>query len=334
MSGTDHFQIRLIEDHRAPPQDMQRAVSRYAPDIPLTEGPVVCSHRPIFSDAAVGPANFDAPREPSTQPPELPPEYRAERPIPVPQIEAQPPANDHIVAQDEQDLDATQSETLFALAGSIATLDAVESKLMAIQSELHRIRSEQREVDLDKVGTAFKRLIYHTNNAVCALDMQCANLMRDAKLDIRFTDLDRMGQKSVGMQLTIISVEKLLDSKVATMAHQVLSEHELSDFVDRMTHVVSSNIHVLSSILLTICAARDYTDAMMKLLANEGFVSPEEISSINEPEISSSTLDALSFGMNGTADSEDEHRPAAIVHEILQALRQNRHDVIARIGNR
>ena len=147
--------------------------------------------------------------EPSAQPPELPPEYpHGTIKSSSSQIEAQRPANDHVVEEEEQDLDATQSETLFALAGSIATLDAVESKLIAIQSELHRIRSEQREVDLDKVVTAFKRLIYHTNNAVCALDMQCANLMRDAKLDIRFTDLDRMGQKSVGMQLTIISVEK------------------------------------------------------------------------------------------------------------------------------
>ena len=61
----------------------------------------------------------------------------------------------------------------------------------------------------------------------------------------------------------------------------------------------------------------------MKLLSNEGFVSPDEVSSLKESEISSSTLDALSFGMNGAADSGDEHRPAAIVHEILQALRQN-----------
>ena len=158
--------------------------------------------------------------------------------------------------------------------------------------------------------------------------------MRDAKLDIRFTDLDRSGHKSVGLQLTIISVEKLLDSKVASLTQQALNEHELSDFVDRMTYVVSSNIHVLSSILLTICAARDYTDAMMKLLANEGFVSPEEVSRHQEAEISSSTLDALSFGMGSAAERTDDHCPAAIVHEILQALRHNRHDMIASIGNR
>ena len=227
---------------------------------------------------------------------------------------------------------APSRETLFAVAGAIATLDAIESKLLQLRSELARIEETCGEIDVDKAVIALERLGQHINAAVFTLDMQCANLMRDVKLKIKISDLDRAGQTSVGLELTIISVEKLLDCRLRDMANRGTNERELVGFIDRMVPVVSSNINVLSSVLLSLCAARDYAETMIGFLGSEGIIAPLE-NSEDESPMAQSTLDALRFGCSTNVEHHDRDRSEEIVQHMFQSIRQNRPDIISLIGS-
>ena len=237
--------------------------------------------------------------------------------------------------QGEEACLASTKETLLAIAGAISTLDAVESKLLIVQSELKRIRQAGLKVDLRKVIKAFGRLADHTNAAVTSLDIQCTNLLRDARLEIRISELDRAGQRSVGLELTMISVEKLLECKLSQSEQSDLDEAQVSDFVRELIQVVSSNIHVLSSILLTLCAKRDYTETMLTLLSREGIYTADEFAHGEEAPVRASKREAVDFDLSeDRAEENPEAQSAAVVQDILQSVRDNRHNVFARFGNR
>ena len=230
---------------------------------------------------------------------------------------------------------ASTKETLLALAGAISTLDAVESKLLIIESELRRIRLGGLKVDMSKVLKAFGRLADHTNAAVTSLDIQCTNLLRDARLEIRISELDREGQRSVGLELTMISVEKLLECKLSQSEEAGIDEIEVSHFVKELIQVVSSNIHVLSSILLTLCAKRDYTETMLTLLSREGIYTADDIAPDEAAPIRATRREAVDFDLSeDQADKSPQAQSASVVQDILQTVRDNRHNVFARFGNR
>ena len=229
---------------------------------------------------------------------------------------------------------ASTKETLLAIAGAISTLDAVESKLHIMQSELRRIRQADLKVDMKKVFKAFGRLADHTNAAVTSLDIQCTNLLRDARLEIRISELDREGQRSVGLELTMISVEKLLECKLSQSEQENLDEIQVAHFIRELIQVVSSNIHVLSSILLTLCAKRDYTETMLTLLSREGIYTAEDFAHGDDTPIKATKREAVDFELNDKITEDDpQSESASVVQDILQTVRDNRHNVFARFGN-
>ena len=316
----NHLQIRSIQSGS---QDLIAHGVSHNFDTPVTgscSSNTHYSNMPVTTDAKINVAQQpirppQIPRQPTHS--HLPAETGA-RPSAPPAVPAAGPANGL----------ALTSETLFSIAGAIATLDAVENKLVIIKTELHRLHHANLPVDTAKVMTAFRRLAEHTNKAVSAIDTQCANLMRDAKLEVRFSDLNNGARSPVGLQLTMISIEKLLETKIASLEAHGLNPDEVSYFVDTLIGVVSSNMHVLSSVLLTLCAARDYSEAMVKLLTQQGIITPEEVAATEKPQLLASTLDVMRFTSylnNGNQNFSDDN---VTVADLLQFVRKNRNKVI------
>lgn len=333
LEAKDHLQIRMLTDdgrHRNGAQAETNTPNAAASNVNARE---LWSNQlpagewmvgPQGLDQRVQPANDSAPITTADVIPEIPEASSQEE---LQQYNSESPPH-----QQDAATMAPARETLFAVAGAIATLDAIESKLLQLRSELAHIEETSGEFDVGKAVIALERLGQHINAAVFTLDMQCANLMRDVKLKIKISDLDRAGQTSVGLELTIISVEKLLDCRLRDLAQRGANEQELVGFIDRMVPVVSSNINVLSSVLLSLCAARDYADTMINFLGREGIISPPENAEQESP-MAQSTLDALRFGCSTSVEHHDRNKSEEIVQHMFRSIRQNRPDIISLVGN-
>lgn len=220
----------------------------------------------------------------------------------------------------------TIKQNIFAVAGALTTLDAIESKLLLIQSELNRIKSANKRIDCDKVEIALRRVTDYVNDAISRIDDQCVNLLRDAKMEIRFTELNSADAQTAGFELTMISPESFFQHKLARAAEHGLVEEEIPVFIDGLKSIVSTNIHILSSILLVLFATRDYTQAVTRLASREGIIPQIDV---DPPAIANgaATLDRLRFEQvdrGAAAGMENLRQGSASLTELLKKVRENR----------
>ena len=225
----------------------------------------------------------------------------------------------------------TIKTNIFAVAGALTTLDSIESKLILIQTELDRIRNEGKQIDCEKVEIALRRITEYINTSISRIDDQCVNLLRDAKLEIRLAEIHNPDNASAGFELTMISPESFFKHKLARAAAEGLPEEEIAPFVNGLKAIVSTNIHILSSVLLVLFATRDYTQAVTKLASREGIIPQIEI---DEPagaelpiEAGRATLDRLKFEdveRKFGADAGNTRPRTASLSELLDKVRSHR----------
>lgn len=211
-----------------------------------------------------------------------------------------------------------------AIAGAVAMLDAVEHKLIAIKSELQRIRNADLRIDGDKVLVALQALSDYVNKAVTSIDDQCVNLLRDAKLEIRFAEsAHRTGQPDGGVALTMISIDALLNYKIKKAFEEGLVAEDTPEFVDDISRIVSSNIQILTAILLSLFASRDYTQAVVKFAERENIL--PQVGHASHAQIESGTIDRLQFDRvdNGNLDDELQAGRASL-SELLKKVQDER----------
>ncbi|MFT5509412.1 MAG: hypothetical protein ACI89J_002495 [Hyphomicrobiaceae bacterium] len=211
-----------------------------------------------------------------------------------------------------------------AVAGAVAMLDAVEHKMIAIKCELQRIREAGLAIDSDKVLMALQSLSDYVNQAISSVDDQCVNMLRDAKLEIRFAELETQGEHPDGVKLTMISIERLLDYKIKSALTEGLVAEETPEFVDDICSIISSNIQVLTSVMLALFASRDYTQAVTKLAARESII--PSITDQPVQQIASATIDRLQFDSLDQRDGQGDqlHEGRASLAELLKNVRENR----------
>jgi len=167
---------------------------------------------------------------------------------------------------------------IYAVAGAVATLDSIEHKILEMKFELQRIRDNDCHVDCDKVILALQLLSEYVTNATDKVDGQCLNLLKDAKMEVSFAELNgaaksiASGNKSSNVSLTMISINKLLDAKVKNALANGLVEDELPQFIQEVCAIISSNIQILTSVMLALFATRDYTQAVTKYAVRENII--------------------------------------------------------------
>lgn len=211
-----------------------------------------------------------------------------------------------------------------AIAGAVAMLDAVEHKLIAIKSELQRIRSADLRIDGDKVLVALQALSDYVNQAVTSVDDQCVNLLRDAKLEIRFAETaHQSAQPDGGVALTMISIDALLNYKIKKAFEEGLVADETPEFVDDISRIVSSNIQILTAILLSLFASRDYTQAVVKFAERENIL--PKVGHASRAQIESATIDRLQFDRVDSGNLDEELQAGrASLSELLKKVQDER----------
>ena len=217
---------------------------------------------------------------------------------------------------------------IHAIAGAVAMLDAVEHKLIAIKVELQRISDANLRIDGNKVLHALQALSEFVNDAISSVDDQCVNMLRDAKLEIRFAEMDSINQQPDGVSLTMISIDRLLDYKIkAAMAEGMVAE-ETPEFVNDICSIVSSNIQILTSVMLALFASRNYIVAVTKLAARERII--PSIARYTSGQIAQPTIDELSldrFDRQIDAQDEELKEGRASLTALLNNLRENRDEL-------
>ncbi|MGI9477089.1 MAG: hypothetical protein ACR2PI_10315 [Hyphomicrobiaceae bacterium] len=338
-SGTEHFQIRPLAQH-----DYE--------DDPTLQVPISNQYKtPQYGV----PPQAVAPYQPVM--PQVPPQYEAASPVGVPvdppsvpsrgvnghcpvgqarqphhqhlgfapqqQPAPSAPAGDVWNDQYDRSLDNIQDH-IHAVAGAVAMLDAVEHKMIAIKLELQRIHDAGLMIDGNKVLVALQTLADYVNQSIESVDDQCVNMLRDAKLDIRFAEMDTSSQPD-GVALTMISLDRLLDFKIKSALTEGLVAEETPEFVDDICAIVSSNIQVLTSIMLALFASRDYTQAVTKLAARERII-PTIESGAGQPA-RHSTIDEMQLaGIDQQIGTKQDQlqRGRASLTALLKDLRENR----------
>lgn len=311
-SGAEHFQIRpfaqhVYEDEPAVPMPAPNPYPAPLPvDVPSAPPHVANNH---FS---VSHAN-----EPARPHIAFAPHHQ-----PAPSA----PAGDVWNDKYDRSLDNIQDH-IHAVAGAVAMLDAVEHKMIAIKLELQRIHDAGLMIDGNKVLVALQTLSDYVNQSIESVDDQCVNMLRDAKLDIRFAEMESQNQCD-GVALTMISLDRLLDYKIKAALTEGLVADDTPEFVDDICAIISSNIQVLTSIMLALFASRDYTQAVTKLAARERII-PAVEKGAGQP-IKHSTIDQIQLaGIDqqiGTKQDQLQQGRASLT-ALLKDLRENRSEL-------
>jgi hypothetical protein len=325
-SGVEHFQIRPIAESGinedpalplpaaetpsgtpAPPFPGERASAAEIFGVPAAGGRHAASHSQETYDAPLAPA----PHHP-----------------PAPALQRRDVWHD----QYDRSLNNIQDH-IHAVAGAVAMLDAVEHKMIAIKLELQRINDAGLMIDGNKVLAALQTLADYVNQSIESVDDQCVNMLRDARLDIRFAEMETRGQQSDGVALTMISLDRLLDFKIKAGLAEGLVADETPEFVDDLCAIISSNIQVLTSIMLALFASRDYTQAVTKLATRERII--PALTNAGGQSARQATIDQLQLAdidQHIGARHEQLQQGRASLTALLKDLRENRGDVGASFG--
>jgi hypothetical protein len=154
-------------------------------------------------------------------------------------------------------------ENIYALAAATAALDRVEGKLFEARSQIEDLCRRGQPVDLTKVERTLLALANHINQSVSRADENYVNMLRDARLQIRISEVGGQEQRAKQVDLTLISLDKLIAWKLRDGPSDPVAWIEL---IDQMGQVTRQNVQILSSLILTLFAARDYTSEVVDLV--------------------------------------------------------------------
>ena len=156
-------------------------------------------------------------------------------------------------------------DNIYAMAAATAALDRVEGTLLQARSKIERLCADGEPVDLVKVERTLMQLAEHINQSVRRADENYINLLRDARLQMVISESGDREARTMKVDLTLISLEKLIAWKL----REGPSDPEAwIDLIDAMGKVVLQNVQILSSLILTLFAARDYTTGVVQLVSN------------------------------------------------------------------
>jgi hypothetical protein len=154
--------------------------------------------------------------------------------------------------------------TICTLASAATALDRAEKSLTQARIQIADMSLRGEPVDLAKVERVLLALTEQVNQSIENADNECLNLLKDSRLQVRLAECGSgNNQPSMQVDLTLISLEKL-------MAHKLRDEHRTAEsmigLIDAMCRVVLQNVNILSSLILTLLAARDYTKDVVGLV--------------------------------------------------------------------
>ena len=155
-------------------------------------------------------------------------------------------------------------DNIYSLAAATAALDRVEGKLVEARAQIENLCSRGEQVDLVKVERTLLALADHVNQSVRRADENYVNLLRDARLQVWVSEVGGSEQRSMKIDLTLISLDKLIAWKLRDGPED---PEAWIDLIDSMGRVVQQNVQILSSLILTLFAARDYTTVVVELVA-------------------------------------------------------------------
>ncbi len=207
-------------------------------------------------------------------------------------------------------------DNIYALAAATAALDRVEGKLVQARSQIELLCSRGEEVDLGKVERTLIALAEHVNQSVQRADENYVNLLRDSRLQMQISEVGGKEHRSMQVDLTMISLEKLIAWK---LRDGPTDPEAWIDLIDTMSHVTLQNVQILSSLILTLFAARDYTTDVVQLV-----MSPNS----DQPRPATATRLATDFVQSARAAlMRDE--PVALTNRA-----EPRHDAVSKPPNR
>lgn len=170
------------------------------------------------------------------------------------------------IEQSYQNSLRTIDSHIYGMAAAITSLDVIEQSLSKARTSIETLRSRGEPINVNKAETTLLNLADQINMAVRRIDLHDVNLMRDSRIELRVVELDTDGTRTMGFDLTLISLEKLLAFKLKSSP---MSADQLCGLVDALQHTVNSNLHILSSMVLMMFASRDYTDDVSRLIMSD-----------------------------------------------------------------
>jgi len=144
-------------------------------------------------------------------------------------------------------------------------LDRVEGTLLQARSKIERLCANGEPVDLVKVERTLMQLAEHINQSVRRADDNYINLLRDSRVQLVISETGERDARTMKVELTLISIDKLMAWKLREGPSDPEAWIEL---IDAMGKVVLQNVQILSSLILTLFAARDYTTGVVQLVSN------------------------------------------------------------------
>jgi len=175
----------------------------------------------------------------------------------------------HVAAQASQlrnsfDLSVSNiDDNIYALAAATAALDKVEGKLTQAKTQIEDLVARGQPVDLAKVERTLMALAGHINQSVRQADEHNVNMLRDTRLQIRISEVGGHADRARQVDLTLISMDKLIGWKLRDGPSDPQAWIEL---IGQMSRVATQNVQILSSLILTLFAARDYTSDVVDLV--------------------------------------------------------------------
>jgi hypothetical protein len=156
-------------------------------------------------------------------------------------------------------------DNIYAMAAATAALDRVEGTLLQARAKIERLYADGEPIDLVKVERTILQLAEHINQSVRRADDNYINLLRDSRVQLTINETGEREGRSMKVDLTLISLEKLMAWK---MREGPSDPEAWMELIDAMGKVVLQNVQILSSLILTLFAARDYTTGVVQLVSS------------------------------------------------------------------
>lgn len=152
-------------------------------------------------------------------------------------------------------------QNIYTIAAAVTALDNIECKLLQVKEHLEDLLNSGQPVDYDKIEDAIQYLAEQVNLTIEQLDEHCINLMRDSRISIHFSEIDGPDSAKAGIDLTLISLDKIMCYKVRKNGASLT---DWIEFTENFARIVHSNVHIISSLMLALFASRDYTNEVTK----------------------------------------------------------------------
>ena len=177
-------------------------------------------------------------------------------------------------------------DRVYDLAGALTSLDGIELQLSRAREHLGALRAQGEPIDYHKVRNVLEEMASAVGAIVDEFDDGEFNLLGDARIRIAFSELGNDGTPSQDIDLNLISIEKLI-----RLSRKLDPDPaEIDRFVELLGRTLDSNIQLLSGVMLTLFAARDYTNSVTELAVETGVAGrvPDSRPSVSSPNLGAS----------------------------------------------